>query len=106
MLRLFLSQNNKTKRQGEELPGHLLQLQSSPSKNFGAPLTQGNRKQKPHNTTARTFWLKYLEDPATRDDNSERIETEHQGQIAQKAQISLPTSSEPTPEKRWTHTQI
>ena len=40
------SLNDKTRRQGEDFPGHRSQARSSPSKNFGDPRKKG------------TFWNK------------------------------------------------
>ena len=90
--------NNETRRQREDFLVNCLQARSSPSKNFGAPLTQGNKKQKSHETTSRTARLKYLEDPEKRDKNSERIETEPQGKLMQKSQSIFPKTLEPPPE--------
>ena len=51
------SQNNETRRQGEEFPVNLLQLRGSPSNNLGAPVVKGTKGQaRAHKNAAREEW--------------------------------------------------
>ena len=63
------------------------------------PSAQGTKEKNFHDTAAMAARSKDLEDPDTRDKNAENIGTEPQVQVPRKAQLSSPTTLEPTPKK-------
>ena len=61
-----LSQKDETLSHGEDFPAHCSGARSSPSDNFGAPLTQVNRRQESNEATTRIARLKEQRNPDKR----------------------------------------
>ena len=86
----YLSHKDKTRKHGEYFPGHHSQARSITAKNFGAPLTHGNKRQESNKNTARTAWLKEQINPATIEYNIKKISVDQAIQIAWKWPQVLP----------------
>ena len=74
---------------GEFFLGNFSESQRNPTKNFIVLLHREQKGQEAHNTAARKACLKYLEYQSTRDSDAERIGTEPQEQLPQKAQYAI-----------------
>ena len=94
--------NYKTIRQGEDFPGHCLQVRSSPSKDFGAPRKQGtfSNKQEPReNLRQMSGWMSETRQQKWRPLKRSGERKNSAARVVGTGRENLPTTSEPSPEK-------